>query len=132
MHPAKTTIVLYDGDCGFCNQSVQFILKNRKHNHFQFTPLQSDIAEQLLSGFHITINMETLYVIKNGKTYEKSSAILALINDLKNRYQFLKLGYLVPTFMRDGVYKLISKNRHKLKTGFCVIPTDGEKRLFKA
>ncbi|MFK8046254.1 MAG: thiol-disulfide oxidoreductase DCC family protein [Crocinitomicaceae bacterium] len=125
------SIVFYDGDCGFCNQSIQTILKHRKHNNFQFTALQSKLAQELLAPYHISISMETIYVLQNNTIYQKSNAILLLANELKGLYFLLKIGYLIPRFIRDGIYQLISKNRHRIKTGFCVVPSKAEKKLFK-
>ena len=130
MHSADYSIVFYDGDCGFCNQSIQFILKHRKHDRFQFIALQSDKAKALLAPFNIAISMETIYVIQNHQVYEKSTAILKIAKSLKQPYQLLRLGYILPRFIRDGLYAIISRNRHKLHQGFCVLPTEKEKKLF--
>lgn len=130
MKSANFSIVFYDGNCGFCNHSVQIILKNRRHDQFQFVALQSLKANELLEPFDISISMETIYVIQEDRIYQKSSAILKLANELKGIYRWLKIGYLVPRFIRDWMYGIVSRNRHKLKRGFCVVPTETEKKLF--
>jgi len=131
MTPKQLIVVFYDGDCGFCNHSIQTILKYRKHDRFQFTPLQSQLATELLSPYNISISMETIYVLHHKTVYQKSSAALLLANELRGAYFLLKIGYLVPRFIRDGIYNMVSKNRHKIKSGFCVIPGPEEKKLFK-
>ena len=35
-------IILFDGECNFCDASVQFIIKRDPAAHFQFTSLQSE------------------------------------------------------------------------------------------
>ena len=121
MKAANFSIVFYDGDCGFCNQSVQFILKNRSHNQFEFVALQNDKAKSLLAPFNIDISLETIYVMQNEKVYEKSTAVLKLVNELKGKYKFLKIGYIFPRFFRDWIYDIVSRNRHKIKAGFLCI-----------
>ncbi len=130
MKSADVLIVFYDGDCGFCNGSVQFILNHRRHDSFLFVALQSEKAKELLNPFDISISMETIYVIKNDKIYQKSTAILKLSRALKFPYRLLAVGYIVPRFIRDGIYSIISRNRHKLRDGFCALPTESEKKMF--
>ncbi|MFK8037060.1 MAG: thiol-disulfide oxidoreductase DCC family protein [Crocinitomicaceae bacterium] len=132
MKPAHFLIVFYDGDCGFCNRSIQRILKNRKHDHFQFVALQSALAIELLKPFSIEISMETMYVLKENILFEKSNAALKIANELKMPYFLLKVGYILPKFIRDGLYSIIARNRHKLNKGFCVLPNETEKRLFSS
>ena len=40
-----TPIVLFDGDCHFCNSSVQFIIKHDHKGIYYFAPLQSKRAQ---------------------------------------------------------------------------------------
>lgn len=71
-------IVFYDGDCGFCNTSVQLILKNRKVD-FYFIPLQSEISHQIMAKFNVEIKMNTLYLLENGKLYKNLPLQLGLL-----------------------------------------------------
>lgn len=122
-------VIFYDGDCGFCNSSVQFILKKRK-SEFYFIPLQSDLAKSILQKFNIQIEMDTIYFLVNDKIYNKSSAGLQITKHLKNLYPLLFAFYIVPKFMRDWVYNFIAKRRHKLRAGYCALPTVEEKKYF--
>ena len=36
----KNALILFDGECMFCNKTIQFILKNDKKEHFLFAALQ--------------------------------------------------------------------------------------------
>ena len=93
-------IVFYDGDCGFCNSAVQFIL-DKKKREFYFLALQSDTAKNLLANHNITINMDTIYMLKDGKLYDRSSAALQICKGLKGGYPLLFGIYIVPKFLRD-------------------------------
>lgn len=131
METVDFLIVFYDGDCGFCSHSIQTILKNRIHDQFKFVALQSPLAQNLLGKFSATITMETIYVVKNNCLYEKSNAILLISKELKMPYPLLRIGYIFPRFIRDGIYNIISKNRHKIMNNACILPTEEEKKLFQ-
>lgn len=122
-------IVFYDGDCGFCNASVQFILKKRKIDFF-FSPLQSEFAQHCLGEHKIEINLETIFYKKNNRMYNRSSAALKICGGLKGAYPLLLVFWIVPKFLRDMVYSAIAKRRHRIKKGFCVMLNDEEKKFF--
>lgn len=44
------SIILFDGDCNFCNQSVQFIINRDPKGYFQFASLQSELGKKLLKS----------------------------------------------------------------------------------
>src|SRR5690554_7898148 len=78
-------IIFYDGDCGFCNTSVQLVLKKRKKD-FYFIPLQSSIAEEIMTHFNETIEMNTLYLVENGLLYDRSTAAIKIAKHLSSLY----------------------------------------------
>jgi len=122
-------ILFYDGDCGFCNSSVQFVLSHKK-NDIYFATLQSNFAQQTLNSKGIDIKLDTLYYLKNNTVYSKSSAGLQISNELKFPFPLFQLFYIVPPFIRDYFYTSIAKRRHKLKAGHCVIPSETDKIFF--
>lgn len=122
-------LIFYDGDCGFCNSSVQFIL-NHKKAVFYFTPLQSKQAEKLLAKYNVTINMDTIYLYKNERLYDRSSAALQIARGLKGGYPLLFIFYAIPKFLRDPFYAYIAKRRHKIRAGYCMIPAKEDEQYF--
>jgi len=62
--------------------------------------------------------------------YERSSAALQVCKGLKGLYPALVIFYVVPKFLRDAFYNFIAKRRHKLRKGFCVLPTNEERIYF--
>jgi predicted DCC family thiol-disulfide oxidoreductase YuxK len=122
-------IVFYDGDCGFCNSSVQFILNKRK-KAFYFLPLQSERAKELLNQFGVEIKLDTIYYLNNQKLYTRSSAALQICKGLKGGYPLLFGFYVIPKFLRDPFYNFIAARRHKLRQGYCMIPKPEEQHFF--
>lgn len=123
------SVVFYDESCGFCSASVQFILEKRKST-FYFCPLQSDLAKELLAPYGIEIQLKTIYYLKDGKVYDRSSAVLRITRGLKGGYPLLYGFYIIPKFIRDAVYDTIAKRRHKIKTSRCLLPSPKEKSFF--
>ncbi len=122
-------VVFYDGECGFCSSSVQFILKRRKRDVF-FIPLQSEKAKETLDSFGIQIHLDTIYYLKKNKVYDRSSAALRICLQLKKGYPLLFALYLIPKFLRDPFYNMVAKRRHTLKAQSCMLPSSRERRLF--
>jgi predicted DCC family thiol-disulfide oxidoreductase YuxK len=48
MKKEEKIVLLFDGDCNFCNATVNFILLRDRHDRFRFGALQSDIGKKLL------------------------------------------------------------------------------------
>ena len=60
-----TAIVLFDGECNFCDSSVQFIIKRDPDGFFQFAALQSEIGEELKKKHQIPDQLDSIIVIDN-------------------------------------------------------------------
>ena len=124
--------VFYDGDCGFCNFWVQWILKSDVKDQFMFAALQSDFGQGFLKERGLeTKQLSTLYLWKPQSFYlNKSEAALKIASILGGKYSFI--GYLsfVPKFISDFVYDKISENRKKLATNTCFLPNEKERTKF--
>jgi predicted DCC family thiol-disulfide oxidoreductase YuxK len=78
MYPSQT-IIFYDGLCGLCDKSVQFILEKDKHEQFLFCALQSNYAREVLGD---KISFDSFILYDNGKTYTKSTGALLTLKKL--------------------------------------------------
>ncbi len=121
---SDNAIVLFDGVCNFCNSSINFIIKRDKKGYFKFAPLQSEIAQKLV-GDKTKPMPESVILIENGRTYDRSSAALLIAKKLNGLWPVLYIFIIVPKPIRDAVYNLIGRNRYKWfgKTEACMIPT---------
>jgi len=126
-------IILFDGICNFCNAMVNFIISQDKKNVFLFAALQSVPGKQLLEQCKIDWKTDDSFVvIENGKAYKKSNAALVLYNNLPWYWKWSQIFWIVPRFIRDAVYDLVARNRHKWfgKKDQCMIPTPQIKAKF--
>lgn len=125
-------IVFFDGDCGVCNFWVQWILERDNKDQFMFASLQSDFGQQFLSERGLETNVfNTMYLWKPGRFYLiKSKAVLEIANLLGGIYKLSFIGKIIPAFLRDKAYDLISRNRMKLANQKCYLPDIHQKKKF--
>lgn len=129
LNTTPDNLVFYDGECGFCNSSVQFILAKKKCP-FYFAALQSVAAQTILENHETVINMDTIYYLKGGKLYNRSSAALQITRGLKGGYPILFGFYIIPKFIRDPFYNFIAARRHKIRNKSCLIPNEKDAQYF--
>ena len=111
----KPPIVIFDGDCAFCNKSVMFILKKDRTKTIEVCSNQSEKGKLLLKEYQLSVDTNsTIIYIADGKAYYKSTAALTISKKLKGLYPLLYLFMIVPKFIRDGVYDFIAKHRKKI------------------
>jgi predicted DCC family thiol-disulfide oxidoreductase YuxK len=132
--PKHKKLILFDGVCNLCNSSVQFVIKHDKKNLFMFTPLQSNIGQQIIKEYQIDtkkVDSILLYSPETGIDY-KSTAALKVAYALGFPNSMLSLFFIVPTSIRNWVYDYIAKNRYKWygKKESCMIPTPKLKSKF--
>jgi predicted DCC family thiol-disulfide oxidoreductase YuxK len=125
-------VIVFDGVCNLCSGSVQFILKRDKEKRFSFASLQSNFGQDLLKQFDLPTNTFNSFILfQEGKIFTRSTAALKMFSQLKN-WGWVKIFWIVPKFIRDGVYNLIAKNRYKWfgKKEECWVPTPELKARF--
>ena len=125
-------IVFFDGDCGVCNFWVQWILERDKKDRFMFASLQSEYGQQFLSERGLeTTEFNTMYLWKPGQYYLiKSRAVLKIADLLGGIYRLSAIGKLIPAFVSNKVYDMISRNRMKLANQKCYLPDQHQKKKF--
>jgi len=132
---SEFSIILFDGDCSFCNASIQFIYKNDKHKYFKFTSLQSKFGQNILKQFGLeTNNFDTFVLYQNHKIFTKSSAAFKILNKLSTFLRIFYFFIIIPIPIRDFFYDFIAKNRHKIfkKKVNCKLPdNDFLERIIK-
>lgn len=131
--PENKKIILFDGVCNLCNQTIQKIIKNDREDIFRFAPLQSDIGLQIINERGIdTKELESLILIEPGVAYyQKSDAAIEISKHLKD-YSYLRHLKVLPRGLRDPLYEFIARNRYKWfgKKESCMIPSQEVKARF--
>lgn len=125
-------IILFDGDCNFCDSSVQFIIQHDPAGYYRFASLQSDIGRELRAKHSIPEDVDSLVLVDQKRAYVKSDAALRVANHLTGLW---KLAYYLKSFprpLRDGAYDLVAKNRYKVfgKLDQCQLPPPHIRKRF--
>lgn len=106
-------IVLFDGECHFCDLSVQFIINHDPKELFYFAPLKSRVGKELLAKYQLPAGIDSIVLIEKEKAYVKSTAALRIFRHLRGVWKYLYVFKFVPMLVRDFAYDLIAKNRYK-------------------
>jgi len=126
-------IIIYDGVCNFCNGAVNFIIARDPKGLFSFTPMQSDLARNLIKKYQINnVGIDTFLLIKNGETYIWTNAAIEIAKELSGHWYLFRVFKIVPRPIRDGLYRWFARNRYNLfgRTDKCVVPNDEIKARF--
>jgi predicted DCC family thiol-disulfide oxidoreductase YuxK len=127
---AEKKVILFDGVCGLCNKSVDFLIHRDTGKRFLFSPLQGKFAREQVP--EDTENLDTIVYWENGTVFRRSSAVLRILTQLGGTWVLLLPFLLIPPFLRDLVYRFVACIRYRVasKQETCRIPTPEEKDRF--
>ena len=107
-------IVLFDGVCNLCDNTVLLLIKYDKNNQLHFAAQQSNAGIKLMDQYAINSNNASVIFIKNETVYVKSDAIIEIANFLSGWPSILKAGKFIPINIRNWFYNLIAKYRYNI------------------
>jgi predicted DCC family thiol-disulfide oxidoreductase YuxK len=124
-------ILFFDGVCGLCNGLVDWILPRDRNKKIKFATLQGRTAARLLTKDH-TEDLNTVVLWYKGEIITESKAILTCLKVLGGFWGLAYVFIIIPTFISDGVYRFIARNRYKFfgKLSTCRMPLPGERLQF--
>ena len=125
-------IVLFDGECHFCDLSVQFIINHDPKELFYFASLKSKVGKELLVKYQLPADINSIVLIEKEKAYVKSTAALRICRHLRGAWKYLFVFKFVPISLRDIAYDLIAKNRYKWfgEKDSCKLPPPSIRKRF--
>ena len=132
----KTTesqpVMFFDGVCGLCNHSVDFVLARDQKGVFLFSPLQGETARERLTE-NDRQQLGSLVLADAERLYRRSAAVVQILLKLGGAWKLLgALLWCVPKPLRDLAYRGVAANRYRLfgKKEFCRLPTPEEQARF--
>jgi predicted DCC family thiol-disulfide oxidoreductase YuxK len=126
------TIVFFDGVCGLCNASVDFLIREDTTARLKYSPLQGETIKKYSSNVDIK-NLNTLYVWNGERMLSKSEAWVWLMSNLGGLWTLLSISLkIVPLSVLDLIYDYIARNRYKFfgQRDTCRLPSATERKLF--
>lgn len=130
-------LVLYDGVCGLCDRSVQFLLAHDLDGVLFFAPLQGETASTALDDNGLPNDLKTMVLVENHgsaaeRVYVRSTAALRMLDLIGGGWRIASWLWIVPRPIRDAVYRWIARNRYDWfgKFDACKLPPPEVKARF--
>ena len=110
-------VILFDGECNFCNTAVRWTASREKHKRLHFARLRSPAARRIIALADPGIEFETLpdsvvFVDENG-IHTDSTANLRIARYLRFPWSLLVLAQIIPRPLRDAAYRFLVRNRYR-------------------
>jgi len=130
--------VLYDGLCGFCDASVQWLLAHDPDQRFQFSALQGETASAIVARHPLPAGLDSIILVTSPGTPDErvtwhSAAIFAICAELRLPWRALSWFAVLPRALTDLGYRLFARNRYLVwgRKDSCRIPTPAERARFQ-
>ncbi|MGJ5818347.1 thiol-disulfide oxidoreductase DCC family protein [Paludibaculum fermentans] len=115
---AVRNVLLWDGDCGFCAASVEWLHRHSVHP-ISAQPVQSLLSE-LPDSVRATALQQVLWIDAGGEVLGGSRAVTAVLRASGHRGEAAILQALQP--VTRWVYRLIVRHRAHLGPAACKLP----------
>ncbi|MEQ1691838.1 MAG: DCC1-like thiol-disulfide oxidoreductase family protein [Gemmatimonas sp.] len=134
-----TPVLLYDGACGLCARSVQFMLAHESPTRraaLRFAALESAF------GAGVRARHPEIAFVDSVLWYEplsddasrvrvRSAAALAMLAHLGGAWRVLAaIGACVPRPLRDAMYDAIARRRLNMVSRACLLPSSADRHRF--
>lgn len=137
MAPANP-VLLYDGTCGFCAESVQLVLRHDRRRTLRFAALQGEFGAEVrarhpgLDGIDSMVWVDPPSDGREGRVLVRSDAAIRVAAYLGGWFTLVQAGRLLPRRVRDGLYDMIARHRHRLLGGgpSCLVPAPEMRERF--
>ncbi len=125
-------VILFDGVCNLCNNSVNFVIDRDPNQKFRYASLQSEFGEQVKKDFNRSADLHSVLLLKDNQLLDKSDAALAIAGELTGLWPLLTVFRIVPKSLRDAVYNWIARNRYRWfgRQDVCRVPSPQLRSLF--
>jgi predicted DCC family thiol-disulfide oxidoreductase YuxK len=135
------SVMLYDGSCGFCARTVQFVLdRERERRTLCFAPLDGAFAGARREAHPELRGVDSIVLVTREldgreRVAVRSEAALAIAAYLGGPWRPLaRVSAWVPRVLRDRVYDVVARHRHRIlrDRSVCLIPTEQQRSRFLA
>jgi len=131
-------LLLYDGECGFCQASVQFVLAHDRRRRFQFAALQSAAAARALVPLGgRPADLTTFYVIEDHRggrprLYDRAGAALFVAREIGLPWSLAAILRVFPRPWLDAAYGVVARHRLRIlgAAESCVLPRPEDRDRF--
>ena len=138
MAPAESPVLLYDGTCGFCAESVQLVLRHDRRRTLRFAALQGAFGTAVRARHPEVAGADTVVWVDpaGGAGQERvllrSDAALRVAAYLGGWFHLARVAAILPRPIRDAAYDLVARHRHQLvgEGPSCLVPAPDVRERF--
>ncbi|MBX3246297.1 MAG: DUF393 domain-containing protein [Myxococcales bacterium] len=131
-------LVLYDGVCGLCDRTVQWLLDRDPEGNLRFATLQGETGRAVLARHpELPAGLDSVLFVERRDGVERvsyrSRALFQIARHLQGALpRFLSIFRFVPAFLTDLGYRLVARVRYRIwgKLDACRVPSPGERARF--
>jgi predicted DCC family thiol-disulfide oxidoreductase YuxK len=134
---APEHLVLYDGTCGFCDRTVQWILDVDRDERFHFAPIQGPTAAAVRARHpDLPTDLDSvLYVERSAgdeRVFVRADAVFRIAERLGRLPGWLRWVRRVPQSVTDLAYRPVARLRHRISRalGQCPVPSAATRSRF--
>jgi predicted DCC family thiol-disulfide oxidoreductase YuxK len=130
------SVLLYDGLCGFCNTTVQFIIGHESVPTLRFAALQGSFAAGVIERHPALKAIDSLVWVEgegaSAKVKVRSAAALRVAWYMGGAWRLFMILWLIPRPFRDFAYDQFAQRRFKLfgRYGSCPVPNKAVRDRF--
>jgi predicted DCC family thiol-disulfide oxidoreductase YuxK len=133
-----TPVLLYDGTCGFCAESVQLVLRHDRQRTLRFASLQGAFGSKVrarhpqLAGADTVVWLEPASNERSERVLLRSDAALRVAAYLGGWFHLARFAAVLPRPVRDAAYNLVARHRHQLagEAPNCLVPAPDARARF--
>lgn len=118
-------IVLFDAVCKLCTGWSRFLIRHDTLEKFKLCSVQSSAGQAILTSLGMpTAHFDTMLLIEGHQVYERSDALLRIMQQLPFPFPILTAGRVIPGTWRDWLYDQVASRRYTLfgQHAQCVMP----------
>ena len=130
-------VVLYDGVCGLCDKTVQWLLDHDPQGHFHFTPLQGETAAALRARHpEIPETLESVILVDSRGPHRqvtlRSRAVFLMLREIGGVWAWIGMFRVIPAFLTDLGYRAVASIRYRVwgQLDACRLPSPDERARF--
>jgi len=111
-------VFVYDAACVLCSRSANFVARRDREGRFMFADLSSAPAQDLVRSHGLDpADLDAVVLVEGDHAWTGSTATLRIVTSLPFPWWLLRPLLLVPRLIREPLYRLLARNRHKLFSG---------------
>lgn len=115
MSASSGAIILFDAECVLCSANARFVLERDRDATFRLASMQSEVGRSLYRRHGLDPDdPASLLVVDGDRMRRDSNAVLAIYETLGFPWSLARVLRIVPATLRDPVYRLVARNRHRL------------------